>query len=306
MAAQAPELLTEGTAGPELIRIFNDLRMEVYQLRGAMTQMNTTMVANQQQQNQQQQGRDSELTRWRTLQQLGKFEGDEKSFKDFEFKLHQFVRQVPGFEKFLDWVEQADVEPNHEAMEQFKAQTGYQLEYLNDQLYGVLSMVTEGNALGVVMNLMDNHDLRGAQSWFRMTRDAAGKTGPRMRKLRKLVHHPKNISKYSDALSQLIDWESNMKELAVLEGQQLAEGTKAEILTHMLPTDLSRAIESGTLKKFNEIWAFALEQVQVRKNWNVKKDPNAMDIDAAEKEEMGTPDSNHRRLLQVKERILIH
>ena len=91
-----------------------------------MNQMNTTLVGNQQQQqqqNQQQQGRDTELTRWPTLQQLGKFSGDEKSFKDFDFKLHQFVRQIQGFEKFLDWVRQSDVEPNHEAMENYKART---------------------------------------------------------------------------------------------------------------------------------------------------------------------------------------
>ena len=113
MAAVGPELLTESTGSAETVRIFNDMKMEVFQLCGAMNQMNQTLVGNQQQQNQQQQGRDSELTRWRTLQQLGKFNGDEKSFKDFDFKLHQFVRQVPMFEKFLDWVRQSDVEPNH-------------------------------------------------------------------------------------------------------------------------------------------------------------------------------------------------
>ena len=78
---------------------------------------------------------------------LGKFNGDEKVFKDFHFKLHKFVRQVPGLEKFLDWVRLCDIEPNHESMEHYKAQTGVALEYLNDQLYGVLSMVTEGNAI---------------------------------------------------------------------------------------------------------------------------------------------------------------
>ena len=195
-AAVGPELLTEATQTPDMVRIFNELKMEVFQLRGAMNQMSQTMAGT----HQQQQGRDGELTRWRTLQQLGKFNGDEKSFKDFDFKLHQFVRQVPMFEKFLDWVRQSDVEPNHEAMQHYKAETGCQLEYLNDQLYGVLSMVTEGNALNVVMNVVDYYDLRGAMAWHRLTRDATGKTGARLKRLADAVHRPKAITNYGDAL----------------------------------------------------------------------------------------------------------
>ena len=34
-----------------------------------------------------------------------------------------------------------------------------------------------------------------------------------------------------------------------------------------------------------------MEQIEVRKHWKVKKDPNAMDLDAAEKDEPGVPDA---------------
>ena len=144
--AAGPDFLTEGMGHSNLVRLFNEMKMELFTLRVTMTQINTKQQQRQQH-NQNNQGKDAELTRWRTLQMLGKSNGDEKVFKDFDFKFNQFVRQVPGFEKFLDWVRLCDVEPIHESMEHYKAQTGVALEYLNDQLYGVLPMVTEGMSL---------------------------------------------------------------------------------------------------------------------------------------------------------------
>ena len=226
---------------------------------------------------------------------LGKFNGDEKVFKDFHFKLHKFVRQVPGLENFLDWVRLCDIEPNHGFMEHYKAQTGVALEHLNDQLYGVLSMVTEGNALQTVMNVAETYDLRGAMAWHRLTRDATGKTGARLKRLADAVHRPKEISRYSDAPNQLNVWETNVKELVKIEGQQLSELTKITILTHMVPLDLSRDIEKDkALKTFRDIWTYVMEQIEVRRHWKAerKKDPNAMDIDAAEKDEPIPSDDN--------------
>ena len=107
-------------------------------------------------------------------------------------------------------------------------------------------MVTEGNALNVVMNVVDHYDLHGAMAWHKLTRDAAGKTGARLKRLADAVHRPKSIVNYSDALAQLNAWETNMKELTRIEGQGLSELSKVTILTHMLPIDLSQAVEFGS------------------------------------------------------------
>ena len=50
-----------------------------------------------------------------------------------------------------------------------------------------------------------------------------------------------------------------------------------------------------------------MEQIEVRKHWKVKKDPNAMDLDAAERNEPGAPEAEPTECPpKVKEMILIH
>ena len=84
---------------------------------------------------------------------------------------------VEGFEKFLDWLQDQDKEPDAEALSEYGVDTRYPIEYLNAQLYSVLANVTEGNACQVVMNLQNAHDTRGARAWFRLTRDVEEKPG---------------------------------------------------------------------------------------------------------------------------------
>ena len=181
------------TSGPEdYVRVITALQGEMYQMREHISGVMTAMA--QQSAAQSQNNRESkELTRWRSIQSVPKFSGEERQFRDFEFKLQQFVRPVTGFEKFLNWVKDSDQEPNNNMMTIYKQQTGVELEYLNDQLFGVLSVVTEGTALQTIMNVVDNHDLRGAQAWHRMTRDATGKTGARLKRLADKVHRPAKL-----------------------------------------------------------------------------------------------------------------
>ena len=218
-----------------------------------------------------------------------KFSGEEREFKDFEFKLQQFIRPVAGLEKILNWVKDSDQEPNNNLMAIYKQETGVELEYLNDQLFGILSVVTEGTALQTIMNVADNHDLRGAQFWHRMTRDATGKTGARLKRLADKVHRPSKFPNYHDALAHLTDWDNALKVLEKIEGQGLSEPTKITTLSHMVPSDLQRDVEKDkSLKSFSDVWNYVMEQIEVRKHWTKapsKKDPNAMDLDAAEREE---------------------
>ena len=290
MAAQGgmPEMLTSTSGAEDYVRIITGLQGEIYQLRETMNNFCSAMA--QQSATQSQGNRESrELTRWRSIQSVPKFSGEERHFRDFEFKLQQFIRPVNGFEKFISWVKDSDHEPNNQLMTAYKQHTGFELEYLNEQLFGILSVVTEGTALQTVMNVVDNHDLRGAQAWHRLTRDATGKTGARLKRLADKVHRPAKITTYHDALSQLTEWDNALKELAKIEGQGLSELTKITTLTHILPTDLQRAVESDkSLKNFSDAWNYVMEQIEVRKHWTKpsgKKDPNAMDLDAAEQEE---------------------
>ena len=154
----------------------------------------------------------------------------------------------------------------------------------------IVAFVAEGNALNTVINLQEAHDVRGSQSWYRLTRDATGKTGARLKRLAAKVHQPKHITDYKNALVELTNWDSNLKDLVKIEGQGLSELTKITILNSMVPADFMRDIDRDkSLKTFDQIWNYVTEQVEVRKHWpkvQMQKDPSAMDIDAAEKEEV--------------------
>ena len=51
------------------------------------------------------------------------------------------------------------------------------------------------------------------------------------------------ITDYKLALAQLIKWDSDLKELAKLEGQELSAITKRTVLKNMIPADLQRDLE---------------------------------------------------------------
>ena len=296
-----PEMLTTQSPMEDSVRVINAMQSELFTLR---EQSQNEIFGLKQQiaalQAQQSGGgghgsggpgseRLEEMTRWRSISSLPKFNGDEKIFKDFDFKLHQFVRPVPAFEKFLDWIKEADAEPDVESMADYKMSTGAAVEYLNDQLYGILSTVSEGDALQTMMNVSESHDTRGAQSWYRLTREASGKTGARLKRLSAKVHRPSKIADYKNALAQLTAWDTSLKELVKVEGQGLSELTKITTLSNMVPDDLMRDVEKDkSLVKLADIWNYVIEQVEVRKHWAAKskKDPNAMDIDAAEDESL--------------------
>ena len=107
-----PEMLTNKSGAEEYVRVITALQGEMYQLRASMTNMTNAMA--QQSANVSQNSRESrELTRWHSIQSVPKFSGTELHFRDFEFKLQQFVRPVNGFEKFLNWVKDSDHEPNN-------------------------------------------------------------------------------------------------------------------------------------------------------------------------------------------------
>ena len=72
------------TSGPtEYVRVITQLQSYMYQMRGHMNGMMTAMT--QQAANQNQGNREpKELTRWRSIQSVPKFSGEERQFKDFQ------------------------------------------------------------------------------------------------------------------------------------------------------------------------------------------------------------------------------
>ena len=108
------------------------------------------------------------------------------------------------------------------------------------------------------------------------------------------VHNPAPITTYATAEKQLIEWDTNIKELAKIEKQEISDMSKRTILRRMLPQDLMKDVKRDrTLTSWKQTWDFVMSQFPLRKHWNgnskAKKGPNDMEVDAAEEEDAECP-----------------
>ena len=94
------------------------------------------------------------ISEWKSFSKVPCFSGDEKAFSDFEFKLHTFLRPLPDFEEMLEWIKNNDSEIDKPKMEEMKRRhveargdRAADLDYYDDQLYNVLSLVCDSTAL---------------------------------------------------------------------------------------------------------------------------------------------------------------
>ena len=145
-------------------------------------------------------------------------------------------------------------------------------------------MLCTRTAFQTVKNQQKYTGVRGANSWWRLTREVAGKTGVRLERLADKVHNPR-VFAYKDGLAALQKWEHDLRELAKIEQQELSDLTKRTTLKKMLPEDLQHDFEKDkSLKTWEEAWQYVLEQVPLRKDWKVvaKRGKNDMDVDITE------------------------
>ena len=149
------------------------------------------------------------LTEEKSFGQLDKYSGDEKTWSNWEFKLFNFVRHVDGCEAYLDWCKDRDdaitlIEINEKQQDiDAKGNNNFDLSWCDEQLYAMLVHLCTGTALGSVKLMREERGTRGSNSWFRLTRDVAGKSGSRLEHLADKVHHQKPFSSWHTAMSVL-------------------------------------------------------------------------------------------------------
>jgi len=163
------------------------------------------------------------------------------------------------------------------------------MQYFNKEVYSILSMLCEGDALQTIKNLREDFHGRGFRAWYQLTREVAGKSGVRLERLADRVHKPKVITDYKLGHAMLTKWDADVKEIAKLDGQQISDLTKRNTLKNMIPPDLQRDLEKDrSLKTFAPAWNYVMEQVLIRKEWKSssgKRGKDDMDVDVAEGDE---------------------
>ena len=166
--------------------------------------------------------------------------------------------------------------------------------WYDEQLYGLLCAKCVGNALGTVQLMSDAEGVRGMQSWFKLTREVAGKTGARLEGLADRVAYPKPLSSWQTAEAELNKWEHERREMEKLEGQRLSELNKKTILRRLLGTlgkELNRELERDkSLKPFNRAIEYVYEQIPLLRASAPKKvrGKDDMEVDAMEAEAAAT------------------
>ena len=144
------------------------------------------------------------VTEWKSFFALDKFDGDERKFADWDFKLQNFLRPLAGFEEYLDWCKHRDEEITLgdwsgmvENVKLAKGDNAPDLAWYDGQLYGVLSLLCSGAALSAVKNMREEHGVGGTKLWWKLTRDVANKSGVRLERLAFVVQHPKPITDFA-------------------------------------------------------------------------------------------------------------
>ena len=204
---------------------------------------------------------------------IKEFDGSEKAFPDWEFKLHQFLSPCRGMEMFLNEIKDLEKDPGMEEVQdsfdtvllQFP---GAETHSFDEDLYQILSALTTGPPLQIVKNVKDCYGHRGSLAWYKLTRDVAGRTTSRLSKLASKVNAPTKITSYKTAEIHLNQWENDLQELEKMQKQIIPDFMKVTILKGMIPVELQKDIDlSRDLKKWEDIWNFVHQQVALRKDW---------------------------------------
>ena len=93
--------LTATSSPEEYVQVTNSLHQQMGLLQGEIYTLKHGDSQN---------GRKN-LTDYKSLDQIPKFNGEEKYFSDFEFKLQQFLRPFDNYEMLIDWATELDEEP---------------------------------------------------------------------------------------------------------------------------------------------------------------------------------------------------
>ena len=131
--------------------------------------------------------------------------GKVEDFDDWHFKMKQFLESEAEFLPFMMWGDQQAAHVSEEELAHYGQKEGLTLnsEWLNQQLYRVLSLNLDGPALAVVKNLAEEAKTRGVNAWVEITKDHLGATGQRMAGLVARVFNPGGLANSPTPCSSL-------------------------------------------------------------------------------------------------------
>ena len=141
----------------------------------------------------------------------GKFE----EYENWRFKVRTYLADEPGIIDLILKLDMFAKEPNKnesdtmfiELVDNLKLKNIHtSWEYMNTQLYTLLSLKTTDRALVTVKNLYDQTFINGCLSWWKLGYEHTAMTSQKMQGLAGKVYSPKRVKKYSEVTAAIEEW----------------------------------------------------------------------------------------------------
>jgi len=229
------------------------------------------------------------LTEKKSFLKLDNYDGKIETFEDWKFHAECFFgEEGKHWRDLLDAVDKLPTGSDEELNEVWQrfAGMGHDMEYINTQMYNVLSMNLRGKALGSIKNLRTKTESHGLAAWWKIGRESNMMTGNKMQGLVGKVYGPKRAKTYAEVFSKIDEWDGYVKLFEESkEGQKLCDATKIFSLRQLVPEALEMDIvRNGNLDTYLKVRNYITEQVNIRKDLkNSSQGPIPMELDLAAK-----------------------
>ena len=177
------------------------------------------------------------------FKRIDNFKGDEKAWKDFSKKFKVVVGTKN--KKFMRAMEKAECTADPCTTRSIGLEDEFVnfdqavMEKLSAELYDILFMLTEDEAMSLVQSVPD---MDGIAAWQKLHRNYNPKTLARIMQKIMMVVAPPKIQDSKTLVTMLEEWEKRIKELEADTQEKVSEVFKMAIMTGMLPANFQEYI----------------------------------------------------------------
>ena len=169
----------------------------------------------------------------RHFRRIDKFDGAESKWKEWSFQMKTTIATInPGVRGLLEEIQKDPKEVDWDLM--FGNLNDQQVEQMGAELYGLMVLMTTGEALTVVRWVAGGS---GWQAWQQLVIRYNPKTPARALMAMMAVMQPRKVRDVRELQGAVQEWEVKVKNLKSEHEIDLDERIAVALLTAMLPTD---------------------------------------------------------------------
>ena len=201
----------------------------------------------------------------------------EKEFKKWLFDVRKVTKDDPPFHDFLQWLtdlqEEVTVEIMHEKGINMKG--AWNMTWLNEQLYGILSETSVGKLSETVMGREKDVNTNGARIFRDLTRDVLDSSREGMVALGLRVVKPAKAT-IENFEERLRSWEEDVERYGRISGNEVNEDLKPVYLQDLMPETLKLRLdlEKHKWRKFPDLIEFFERMILEHKSSKAMERPH--------------------------------